>query len=117
MNTLGIRIQELRKANNLTQADLANKIGISLPQLQRYENKNIQPSADILNNIAEVFNVSLDFLVNGDTNQKAKATLKNANILAKFKEVEALPDNEQSMIINVVNALIRDYKTRQAYAI
>jgi len=116
MNTLGLRIQELRKANNWSQSDLSAKIDVSLPQVQRHETKDVQPPADVLNKIADVFNVSLDFLVNGDTNQKAMASLKNATILSKFREVEALPEKEQHVVLNVLNALIRDYKARLAYA-
>ncbi|MET3047441.1 helix-turn-helix domain-containing protein, partial [Flavobacterium covae] len=54
MSTLGERIQQLRKANNITQQDLGSKINISHPQIVRYETKGVQPPADVLNKLAEV---------------------------------------------------------------
>ncbi len=34
-------------------------------------NQSVQPPADILNQLADVFNTSVDFLINGNTSQKA----------------------------------------------
>lgn len=58
MIELGNRIQEERKKLGLTQAQLAEKIGVSHTQMARYEIKNVQPPADILKNLADLFNVS-----------------------------------------------------------
>lgn len=51
-----------------------------------------------------------------DTNKKKqKHPLKNNKVLNSFKEIDALPEEEQSTIIKVIHAYIRDFKTRQAY--
>jgi transcriptional regulator with XRE-family HTH domain len=116
METLSTRILSLRKEQNLTQIDLATKISISKSQYIRYETKDIQPPADILNKLADTLNTTVDFLINGNKEDKAKATLKNIEVLNSFKEIDSLPEEEQNVIIKVVHAFIRDYKTRKAYA-
>lgn len=116
MNELGRRTQELRKANNMSQNDLAGQIGISKAQMSRYEAKGVQPPADILNKIADVLNTSVDYLINGNTDEKAKATLKNAELLKRFKEMEQLPEQDQNILLNVISAYIRDFKAKQAYS-
>ena len=116
MITLGKRIQELRKTNNISQQELGVKIGISLPQIVRYETKDVQPPADVLNRLAEVFGVSIDFIVNGNTNEKAQQTLKDAEVIKEFQKIEALPEEEKKTIIKVISALVRDYQTKQAYS-
>ncbi len=70
MISIGKQIQDLRKANHLNQSQLTEKIGVSLTQLQRFENKGIQPPANILNKLADVLNTSIDFLINGNTSEK-----------------------------------------------
>jgi transcriptional regulator with XRE-family HTH domain len=90
--------------------------GVSKSQMIRYENKGVQPPADILKKLADILGTSVDFLINGNSDEKAKATLKNTELLQKFKEIEAMPEQDQISIINVINAYIRDYKTRQAYS-
>ena len=115
MTDLGDRIQELRKQNKLSQVELANKIGVSKSQMIRYENKGVQPPADILNKLADVLSTSIDYIINGNSGEKAKATLKNTELLQRFKEVEALPEREQMVLMEIIGAYIRDFKTKQAY--
>lgn len=117
MTDLGKRIQEMRKQQNLSQTELANKIGVSKSQVNRYENKGVQPPADILNKLADVFGTSVDFLINGNTDEKAKATLKNTELLQRFKELENLPQREQSVILEVITSYIRDFKAKQTYLV
>lgn len=117
MTDLGNRIQEIRKAKNLSQTDLANLVGVSYAQISRYENKGAQPPAEILNNLANVLGTSVDFIINGTSSEKAKATLNDAKVLNYFKEVELLPEEERNTILKVIGAIIGQYKTKQAYTI
>ena len=115
MSDLGKRIQELRKQIGLTQAQLAAKIEISHTQLTRYESKNIQPPADALQRLANVFDVSIDYLVNGNKSDKVEQTLKDAELIKQFKQLDKMPEDEKKSILKVLNALIRDFNARQAY--
>lgn len=115
MIDIGKRIQELRKQQKLSQVELTEKIQVSKSQMIRYELKGVQPPADILNKLAEIFNTSVDFLINGNTDEKAKAALQNTELLQRFKEVEKLPERERSVILEVLGSYLRDFKTKQAY--
>jgi len=55
--------------------------------LVRYETKNVQPPADVLKRMADAFGVSIDYLVNGDTNEKAKQSLKDATLIKQFQKI------------------------------
>jgi len=117
MVDLGKRIQELRKQIGLTQAQLATKIEVSHTQLTRYESKNIQPPADVLQRLAGVFDVSIDYLVNGNKSDKVEQTLKDAELIKQFKQLDLLPEEEKKSILKVLSALIRDFNARQAYVV
>lgn len=117
MSDLGKRIQELRKKNNLTQQELAKRISISHPQIVRYEKKDVQPPADVLSRMADVFNVSIDYLVNGNKSDKVEQTLKDAELIKQFKQLDQLPEDEKKSILKVLSALIRDFNARQAYLV
>jgi len=77
----------------------------------------VSPTADILNRIADVLNTSVDFLINGDSVEKAKATLKNSELLNILKEIDVIPEIEQNMLLHIVNAYIRAFKAGKAYAL
>jgi len=49
--------------------------------MARYEIKNIYPPADVLKNLTDVFGTTIDFLVMGDNESKAQASLKDAELI------------------------------------
>ncbi|MEK4255456.1 helix-turn-helix domain-containing protein [Ureibacillus sp. FSL K6-2830] len=63
MDTLGNRIKLLREKHNISQIEFAKKIGVSNAVLSRYESGDRKPDFDILNKIADYFEVSVDYLL------------------------------------------------------
>lgn len=57
------RLIELRKANNLTQKQVYEGVGMSMLGYQRYEYGTREPSYQKLIALADFFDVSLDYLV------------------------------------------------------
>ncbi len=59
LKTFGSRIQELRKKNNLTQSELAEKIGLSTNFIGMVERGERNTSVDKIFKLARAFNISL----------------------------------------------------------
>lgn len=59
------RIKELRKALNLTQQSMADKLCISRNTLAKYETGDNTPSAAVISLICKEFNVNEEWLRNG----------------------------------------------------
>ena len=57
------RIKYLRQTRELTQVQLADKLGVSKQSISNWENDNIMPSVDMLEKIADFFSVSTDYLL------------------------------------------------------
>jgi repressor LexA len=57
---IGKRIKEFRKAHNLTTEELAEKIGTTRATVTRYENGVRKANQDVLFQLADIFNVSVD---------------------------------------------------------
>jgi transcriptional regulator with XRE-family HTH domain len=67
-NTLfGENLRKLRKEKNLTQKELAEYLGVTGRTIGYYESGERFPSPETINRIADLFNVSLDWLF-GRTN-------------------------------------------------
>lgn len=60
----GEKMKQLRQAKNLTQSELARQLNVERSTISSYETKNHQPSHDKLVALAEIFGVSVDFLLN-----------------------------------------------------
>lgn len=63
---LGARIKELRKEFGLSQVELAARMEVTKQTISNWENENIQPSIDMLVDLANVFNVTTDYLLGLD---------------------------------------------------
>lgn len=59
----GDRISYLREKANLTQDQLAKKIGITRAALSHYEKNRREPDFETIEKIARFFDVSLDYLL------------------------------------------------------
>ena len=108
--TLGQHINALRKEKKLSQNELGKRADTSGDLIGRYERDEVKPSIDVIIRIADALNVSIDYLV-GKTSFEL-----NKDILKRFQEVSSLPENAKKQIYMVMDALIRDFKTGQAYA-
>ena len=64
--SLAEKMIELRKQNGLPQQDLADRLGVSRQAISRWETGAVQPLADSVKSLAQVFQVSTDYLLNDD---------------------------------------------------
>ena len=63
----------LRDSNHVTQAQLAKHLKVSRPTIAGYETKNHQPDYERLIQIADYFDVSIDFLITGNNKKRGDA--------------------------------------------
>jgi len=70
LETIGKRIRQIRKKSGLTQGGLGEKLGVGHTAVSDYENDNTNPSPDSLVKIAEIGNVTLDWLITGKELEK-----------------------------------------------
>lgn len=62
-NTFNQRLIMLRQQQNMTQEDLAKKLGLAISTISMYERGSRIPSLRVLEKIADFFNVDMDFLL------------------------------------------------------
>ena len=60
------RLCELRKKHNLSQEELAAKLGVSRQAISKWERSESSPDTDNLIELAKIYNMTLDDLLNGD---------------------------------------------------
>ena len=60
---LGQRLQELRGGCGWGQVEVAKRLRVTKQTVSNWENENIQPSIDMLVRLAQLYNVSTDYLL------------------------------------------------------
>lgn len=76
------RLKKLRKDAGLTQVDVANKLGISQPAYASWERGIKKPTQENLVKIAQILNVSVDYLVGNS--QETLDELDNIELLFRM---------------------------------
>lgn len=85
MASLGQNISELRKKRGLSQAQLADKLGIGTSTLGMYETNKREPSYQTLLSIADFFNKSIDELLGRDETKSKSAPLNYGDLGLPYK--------------------------------
>ncbi len=66
MNAIGLRIKEIRKANNVTQKQFAERIGITRDAIAQIETDKSLPNLETTNNIVKYYHIYLNWLITGE---------------------------------------------------
>lgn len=112
MKLFGERLKkqrEMKKSQNpqWTQQYVAKLIGVARPTYTAYENGTKEPPFDTLNKIADIFDVSIDYL-QGRTNELSARNEKN-NInkddLAVLEEFQKLNNEDKEYIIGLIKRI------------
>lgn len=69
---IGNLIKTIREENNLTQKELADKLGVTYQAVSKWENGKNIPDIGVLKQISEDFNINIDEILNGEKIKKDK---------------------------------------------
>ena len=88
---MGKFLKELRKENGLTQEELAEKLYVNSRSISRWENAKTMPDFDVLIELAKLYDISIEELLNGErTEIMEKQTEKTLYNIAEYTNQEKL---------------------------
>ena len=99
------RLRHLRKDNNFTQQDIANKLNVSQNAVYNWESGKREPSLEIIEKLAEIYNVSPSYIVGWD--EYAEINDKDAEIA--FEILKYVNDNAPSNLDPEIVKEIQSY--------
>lgn len=90
MVNLGKKLKSLRQAENLTQSQIAERMGVTKTVISSYENDLRQPSYENLLKLASIFKVSTDWLLGNDK--------------PKNYDFSGLTDEQANLVMGIIKA-------------
>ena len=91
MVNFGNRLKTLRLRENMSQAQLAQKLDLTKSVISAYETEIRLPSYDVLIHIAKIFNVTTDFLLGVEKKYEIDLSgLTDAEISALLELIKAM---------------------------
>ncbi len=113
MSRFAENLKKCRIDKGISQDELAKKINIHPVQFSRYERGQTIPSIEVVQKIASVLETSIDVLVLGDENSKARISLKDRELLSMFNKVQELNNDDQDCVKKLLKAFIFQKETQR----
>ena len=102
---IGKRLFDARQNAGLSQTQVSEQIGVPQQTYAGWERKKCAIDPECLAKLAEIFNVSVDYLV-GASNKPQRRGGPRGKALRLFEELGNLPRSKQNRILGVVEDLI-----------
>ncbi len=103
---IGLRIKQCRIKQGLSQANLADKTGVSREAIAAYETGRVHLLDDMIARIAQALTVSADELL-GLKTAKSLTDQPQLRLTRRFRELEKLPEQKRKAILKTLDDLIR----------
>lgn len=104
--SLGENIRKYRKNVDMTQVELAKKMGAIQSNVHRWEKNIVTPSLETIKKLAKVLNVSVDGLL-FSAQDKKKLRITDKELLERVKDIEDLNEEDRRALIRLIDAFKR----------
>ena len=101
----GERLAALRKAHGLSQADFAEKVGVSREMVNYYERRAKNPTADFVRKAARVLAVGADELL-GVKPLSPRKPGPTSKLQQKIELLRRLPETKQKLVLDLLDAVL-----------
>lgn len=112
LDTIAQRLVRLRKERGLTQAQMAERLGVSQPVVSDYERGGLRLHGELILKVAEILEVSADQLLGIETKAPPKKRGPQSQLERQLAAIASLPRKEQQQLLAVVDAFITQHATR-----
>lgn len=78
---IGQRIRDLRKQKRMSQTELAKSAGVSQTTVTAWETGKAEPSSSAVARLADIFNVTTDYLLGRPNKQETKKMMSSCPMM------------------------------------
>ncbi len=111
--SLGNRIRYLRNINSITQEELGKKLNVGKTTIANYESGYSEPESEKISMLANIFNISTDYLLGKTIYKNSKEYESEVNLmLQKLKE---LPDNVRNQMLDIALDLSKENLSEEEF--
>ena len=98
---LSDNLKKIRKEHNLSQEQLADKLGVSRQSVSKWESNQAYPEMDKVLQICKMFNVNIDELMNQDINSVKESKQSKSNLNKYVKDLLEFMTKTVDMFCNM----------------
>jgi transcriptional regulator with XRE-family HTH domain len=107
---LADNLKRLRKKHGWSQTQLAKQIGSHLSHVNRIETGKYNPSLEVVQKLAAVFDVSIDYLVSNSEEDFKEVRVEDKSLIERVKLIESLDKEDKIALIRVIDSMLTKQK-------
>lgn len=92
-------LKDLRQRKDITQADLAEYLGITQQAVARWERRKSEPDIETLKTLANYFNVSVDYLVGNERNNSRDFSDDEERLISDYRKLDTFKKQTLSSML------------------
>lgn len=100
------KVIKLRKEKHISQKNLADKLGIHVTNMNKYERGLSMPSLETLKRLSTVLDISIDYLLFDEKGDTIKSRIIDDELLKQFEKVSKLDTSNKEVIKTVIESII-----------
>ena len=107
---LGENIKLIRQKRGLQQKQVALAVGVDQSNYNKIENGKREPSVTILKKLADLFEVTTDYLINPDTDLPKEVTIEDKTANEQLKLITELDQEDKEVIFKMIDTMLTKKK-------
>lgn len=109
------KLKRARQVKGLTQGQLAHRVGADVNRISKYETGAMVPPTGMLVKLADVLEVTTDYLIRGGENRPA-AQVGDPELLNQFRQLETLPAQDRQVLKILIDAFLKKKRLEELMA-
>ncbi len=112
--SVGERLARLRKERGVTQAELAERLGVAQPNVSDYERGVLRLNADVIIEVAKLLRVTPNELLGFEDGSATVAPPSSRRLRRRLQEIERLPKRDQQALLRTIDAFLGNADSRRS---
>ena len=100
------KLAKFRKDKGFTQQELAQRAGIGIAQMRRYEKGNSSPTLEVIKNIAKTLAVTTDELIFDEGEGIVPSKIQDKELLEQFEQIATLTPQDIEALKTIIESMI-----------
>ena len=115
IKNLGEHIKELRKQRCLQQKEVSIEVGIDQSNYSKIENGKREPSVSVLKKLADLFNVTVDHIIEPDRDLPKEVVIEDKGISEKLRLISELDEEDRAMVFRMIDKMLTSKKFKDFF--
>ena len=112
---LADNIKKLRENREMLLKQVAAEIGLKPAHYNKIEKGIVEPSVEIMGRLAKFYSLSIDQIVNLDSDIPEEITIEDKGLVEQVKLIQELEEKDRNTVFNIIDTMVTKKKFKDFF--